>query len=42
MRRREIAISGVETILFDVLIGLVGWGSVLKPYIAQRQAQAIA
>jgi hypothetical protein len=38
----EIFISGVETLLFDILIGLVGWRYVLKPYIAQRQAQAIA
>jgi len=38
----EIFISGVETILFDILIGLIGWRYVLKPYIAHRQAQAIA
>ena len=38
----EIFISGVETLLFDILIGLIGWRYVLKPYIAQRQAQAIA
>ena len=38
----EIFISGVETLLFDILIGLVGWRYVLKPYIAHRQAQAIA
>lgn len=38
----EVFISGVETILFDILIGLVGWRYVLKPYIAQRQAQAVA
>jgi hypothetical protein len=37
----EIFISGVETILFDILIGLIGWRYVLKPYIAQRQAQAV-
>jgi hypothetical protein len=38
----EIFISGVETLLFDILIGLIGWRYVLRPYIAQRQAQAIA
>ena len=38
----EIFISGVETLLFDILIGLIGWRYVLNPYIAQRQAQAIA
>ena len=38
----EIFISGVETILFDILIGLIGWRYVLKPYIAHRQAQAVA
>jgi hypothetical protein len=38
----EIFISGVETILFDILIGLIGWRYLLKPYIAQRQAQAVA
>jgi succinate dehydrogenase/fumarate reductase cytochrome b subunit len=38
----EVFISGVETILFDVIIGLVGWRFLLKPYIAERQAQAIA
>jgi hypothetical protein len=38
----EIFISGVETIVFDILVGLVGWRYVLKPYIAHRQAQAIA
>ena len=38
----EVLISGVETILFDLVIGLVGWRFLLKPYIAQRQAQAIA
>jgi hypothetical protein len=38
----EVFISGVETILFDILIGLVGWRYLLKPYIARRQADAIA
>jgi len=38
----EIFISGVETILFDILIGLIGWRYVLKPYIAKRQAHAVA
>ena len=38
----EIFISGVETILFDVLIGLIGWRYVLKPYVAQRQEQAVS
>ncbi len=38
----EVFISGVETILFDIVIGVVGWRFLLKPYIAQRQAQAIA
>jgi flagellar biosynthesis/type III secretory pathway M-ring protein FliF/YscJ len=38
----EVFISGVETILFDIVIGLVGWRFLLKPYIAERQAQAIA
>jgi flagellar biosynthesis/type III secretory pathway M-ring protein FliF/YscJ len=38
----EVFISGVETILFDILFGLIGWRYVLKPYIAQRQAQAVA
>ena len=41
-RYLEIFISGVETLLFDILIGLIGWRYVLKPYIAQRQAQAVA
>jgi hypothetical protein len=35
-------ISGVETILFDVIVGVVGWRYLLKPYIADRQARAIA
>lgn len=26
----------------DILIGLIGWRYVLKPYIAHRQAQAVA
>ena len=38
----EVFISGVETLLFDITIGLVGWRYLLKPYMAQRQAQAIA
>ena len=38
----EVFISGVETILFDILIGLVGWRYLLKPYIAKRQADAVA
>lgn len=38
----EVFISGVETLLFDIIIGLVGWRYLLKPYMAQRQAQAIA
>ena len=38
----EVFISGVETLLFDILIGLIGWRYVLKPYIAHRQAQAVA
>lgn len=38
----EIVISGVETILFDVLIGVIGWRYLLKPYIAERQARAVA
>jgi hypothetical protein len=38
----EMFISGVETILFDIVIGLVGWRYLLKPYIAKRQADAVA
>jgi hypothetical protein len=38
----EVFISGVETILFDILIGLVGWRYLLKPYIAKRQTDAVA
>jgi hypothetical protein len=38
----EVMISGVETILFDVIVGVVGWRYLLKPYIADRQAKAIA
>jgi hypothetical protein len=38
----EVFISGVETILFDIVIGLVGWRYLLKPYIAKRQADAVA
>jgi hypothetical protein len=38
----EILISGVETILFDLLIVVVGWRFLLKPYIAERQARAVA
>jgi len=38
---QEIVISGVETILFDVLIGVIGWRYLLKPYIAQRQQRAV-
>ena len=38
----EVFISGVETLLFDIIIGLVGWRYLLKPYIAHRQAQAVA
>ena len=38
----ELFISGVETILFNVLIGLVGWRYFLKPYITKRQADAVA
>ena len=38
----EVFISGVETILFDILIGLIGWRYLLKPYIAKRQADAVA
>jgi hypothetical protein len=38
----EIVISGVETILFDLLIVVVGWRYLLRPYIAQRQARAVA
>jgi hypothetical protein len=37
----EILISGVETILFDLMIVVVGWRYLLRPYIAQRQARAI-
>ena len=37
----EIVISGVETILFDVLIGVIGWRFLLKPYIEQRQRRAV-
>jgi hypothetical protein len=37
----EVFISGVETLLFDIIIGLVGWRYLLKPYIAHRQAQAV-
>lgn len=37
----EILISGVETILFDVLIGVIGWRYLLKPYIAERQRRAV-
>jgi hypothetical protein len=38
----EVFISGIETLLFDIIIGLVGWRYLLKPYMAHRQAQAIA
>jgi hypothetical protein len=38
----ELFISGVETILFNILIGLVGWRYFLKPYITKRQADAVA
>jgi hypothetical protein len=38
----EIVISGAETILFDVLIGVIGWRYLVKPYITQRQARAVA
>jgi hypothetical protein len=38
----EVFISGVETILFDILIGLIGWRYLLKPSIAKRQADAVA
>ena len=38
----EVFISGVETLLFDIIVGLVGWRYLLKPYIAHRQAQAVA
>jgi hypothetical protein len=37
----EIVISGVETILFDVLIGIIGWRYLLKPYLAERQRRAV-
>jgi hypothetical protein len=38
----EVFISGIETLLFDIIIGLVGWRYLLKPYMAHRQTQAIA
>jgi hypothetical protein len=38
----EILISGVETILFDLVIVVVGWRYLLRPYVAQRQARAVA
>lgn len=38
----EVFISGVETILFDILIGLIGWRYLLKPYVTRRQADAVA
>lgn len=38
----EIVVSGVETILFDVLVGVIGWRYLLKPYITERQARAVA
>lgn len=38
----EIVISGLETLLFDLLIGVVGWRYLMKPYIATRQARAVA
>lgn len=38
----ELMISGVETILFDIIIGLVGWRYLLRPYLAEGQARAIA
>ena len=38
----EVFISGAETILFDILIGVVGWRFLLKPYIIRRQADAVA
>ena len=38
----EILISGVETILFDLLIVVIGWRYLLKPSIAGRQARAVA
>lgn len=38
----EIFITGVETLLFDILIGLIGWRYLLKPFIETRQADAIA
>ena len=38
----EMVISGVETILFDLLIGVIGWRYLLKPYITERQRRAVA
>jgi hypothetical protein len=38
----ELVISGVEIILFDLLIGIIGWRFLLKPYIAERQKRAVA
>ena len=37
----EMFISGVETIVFDLLIGVIGWRYLVKPYIAARQRRAI-
>jgi hypothetical protein len=37
----EMVISGVETILFDLLIGVIGWRYLLRPYIAERQRRAV-
>jgi hypothetical protein len=37
----ELVITGVEIILFDLLIGIIGWRFLLKPYIAERQKRAV-
>ena len=38
----EILISGVETLIFDLFIGVVAWQLLLKPYIRDRQARLVA
>ena len=38
----EVLVGGVETILFDLVIVVIGWRYLLKPYVAHRQERAVA
>ena len=38
----ELFIGFIEIVIVDVLLLFVGWKLLLKPYIAERHAQAIA